>query len=572
MDNKMDIEMYIDYLNSLHNYNAQNENAYGEKNIDNLYFKEVMVKMGVCDYIKNNLMQEKPHFIILTGHAGDGKTSIMYQVLTDLKVKFDAAEKLNEIMLPNGKKCLCVKDFSELPEEADNQVDRIHVMRESVDMLKNGNYVFMVANTGPLINTFGELFNTEIDKEKAKIQLIDKMDNNTGEIANINDIPICVINMATIDNVYFATEFLEKIIQSKLWNSCKVCKKCSYCHIYRNWWLIVENRTKVFEFIHNHFIWLTEYGTRLTVRSMTEQLTYMITGGISCEEVSNNDTYKYLFSNLFFGYIGTKQNTRSLNIIAVKIANDCLYDHKRLRSDEMLLVGREYEKLFSDEVKKIIVEAESRNAFLSGWTEFLRRTYLFMNIVTNEEIILQDYEDVFSKQFKKYLALRDGSETPSKSDANLVADALSMIYIGVPSDDKEIPLTLSRESGITQNVQLITGTLPVRKLRIEQIETKDSKFDKTKIRYELKLKIGKEIVDTVLTLPMLDYFEELKNGAIATNIDPQLSHGVESLKSQISELLDDDDDENVIEIVILKNNGNSNIRLELTDDGKIREV
>ena len=433
-------------------------------------------------------------------------------------------------------------------------------------------YLWLQIQVLLLINTFGELFNTEIDKEKAKIQLIDKMDNNTGEIANINDIPICVINMATIDNVYFATEFLEKIIQSKLWNSCKVCKKCSYCHIYRNWWLIVENRTKVFEFIHNHFIWLTEYGTRLTVRSMTEQLTYMITGGISCEEVSNNDTYKYLFSNLFFGYIGTKQNTRSLNIIAVKIANDCLYDHKRLRSDEMLLVGREYEKLFSDEVKKIIVEAESRNAFLSGWTEFLRRTYLFMNIVTNEEIILQDYEDVFSKQFKKYLALRDGSETPSKSDANLVADALSMIYIGVPSDDKEIPLTLSRESGITQNVQLITGTLPVRKLRIEQIETKDSKFDKTKIRYELKLKIGKEIVDTVLTLPMLDYFEELKNGAIATNIDPQLSHGVESLKSQISELLDDDDDENVIEIVILKNNGNSNIRLELTDDGKIREV
>ena len=223
-------------------------------------------------------------------------------------------------------------------------------------------------------------------------------------------------------------------------------------------------------------------------------------------------------------------------------------------------------------MKKIIVEAESRNAFLSGWTEFLRRTYLFMNIVTNEEIILQDYEDIFSKQFKKYLGLRDGSETPSKSDANLVADALSMIYIGVPSDDKEIPLTLSRESGITQNVQLITGTLPVRKLRIEQIETKDSKFDKTKIRYELKLKIGKEIVDTILTLPMLDYFEELKNGAIATNIDPQLSHGVESLKSQISELLDDDDDENVIEIVILKNNGNNNIRLELTDDGKIREV
>ena len=41
---------------------------------------------------------------------------------------------------------------------------------------------------------------------------------------------------------------------------------------------------------------------------MTEQLAYMITGGMSCEEVTNNDAYKYLFSNLFFGYIGTKLN------------------------------------------------------------------------------------------------------------------------------------------------------------------------------------------------------------------------------------------------------------------------
>ena len=147
-----------------------------------------------------------------------------------------------------------------------------------------------------------------------------------------------------------------------------------------------------------------------------------------------------------------------------------------------------------------------------------------------------------------------------------------MIYVGTPSDGTEIPLTLSRESGITQNVQLITGTIPVRRLRIEQIKTIDSIFNKGKDRYELKLKIDRAVLDTVLTLPMLDYFEELKNGVIATNIDPQLSHGVESLKSQISEILKDYEDEDIVEIVVLKNSGNENIRLELTDDGKIREV
>lgn len=162
----MDNNLYIDYLNSLHNYNAQNENAYGERNIDNPYFKDVMVRVGLCDYIKENLTVKKPHILILTGHAGDGKTSIMYQVLTDMGAEFDVKEKLSEITLPNGAKCLCVKDFSEIPEEEQtNHIDRINVMKKSVDMVKNGNYVFMVANTGPLINTFGELFDTMIIKK-----------------------------------------------------------------------------------------------------------------------------------------------------------------------------------------------------------------------------------------------------------------------------------------------------------------------------------------------------------------------------------------------------------------------
>lgn len=143
--------------------------------------------------------------------------------------------------------------------------------------------------------------------------------------------------------------------------------------------------------------------------------------------------------------------------------------------------------------------------------------------------------------------------------------------MGTPSKGQEIPLTLSRESGITQNVQLITGTIPVRKLRVEQSKTKDSTFNKDrKDRYELKLKIDKKELDTVLSLPMLDYFEELKNGVIATNIDPQLSRGVERLKTQLSELLKDEEDEDIIEIVALKNSGNG-IRLEFTD-GKLREV
>lgn len=40
-------ERYISYLNSLHNYNAQNPNAYGEKNVGNEFFQETAVKVGL---------------------------------------------------------------------------------------------------------------------------------------------------------------------------------------------------------------------------------------------------------------------------------------------------------------------------------------------------------------------------------------------------------------------------------------------------------------------------------------------------------------------------------------------
>lgn len=557
---------YIMYLNSLHNYNAQNQNAYGEKNVTSTFFSDVMVKVGLCDFIYERLNGSQPHIIILTGHAGDGKTSIMYQVLKDLGLNFDENEKISDIDLPSGKICRCIKDFSELADE-----EKIDVLAEVMEFPQHDKFVFMVANTGPLINTFGELFDDELDKEKAKIKLIDAMDNNIGSINDIMGNKITVINVATVDNTYFAIEFLDKLLQDGLWSKCEQCGKREYCHILRNRNLMIKNKKQVFNFVNIHYIWLTEHGKRLTIRSMTEQLAYMLTGGANCDDIVHEEAYKYLFSNLFFGYVGTKENNKALSILAVKEAQKCMYDNKRLRSDELLLVNREYSALFGKELTEILKNAEIKNAYVTGWAEFLRRTYMFMNIVTDERIAENDYEDIFSKQFTRYLALRNGETTPQKLDANLICDALSMIYIGTTNNDQQIPLTLSRESGIAQNVQLITGTLSTRHIKVVQQETKDSMFNKNRERYLLKLEINKNVLECELSLPLLDYFEELKNGVISTNIDPQLSHGVESLKAELSKEMDDVDN-NYFEMIILRNNGNKPVCLEITDKNRIREV
>lgn len=551
---------FIMYLNSLHNYNAQNHNAYGEKNVENKFFKNVMVRVGLSNYILQSLKNKEPHLIILTGHAGDGKTSIMYQVLSDLNISFEPDKKICDYTLDNGKQCRCIKDFSEIADE-----EKVDVLKEAVSLPNKGKFVFMVANTGPLINTFGALFSNADESEKAKIQLIESMDSNSGNITEIMGYKLCVINVATVDNTYFAVEFLDKITQDELWNKCSNCVKKDYCHILRNRMLIKNNKKQVHEFLNMHYIWLTEHGKRLTIRSMTEQLAYMITGGFECEEVVHSEKYKHLFSNLFFGYVGTLCDTKATNIIAIKEARNCGYDSKRMRSDEVLLVNHGYEKVFGLDMVKIISDAEQKNAYLSGWSEFLRRAYFFMNIITDEKTVDVNYEDIFSKQFRRFLDLRNGKTTPSKSDANLICDALSMIYMGaINNDDPMIPLTLSRDSGIAQNVQLITGTLMKNSIKIRTKETRDSSFNNNKKRNILLLEVNKTKLENEITLPLLNYFEELKNGIISTNVDPQLSHGIESLKAELTRIVDDDNE--TFEMIILRNNGAKPVELEITDN------
>ena len=260
-------------------------------------------------------------------------------------------------------------------------------------------------------------------------------------------------------------------------------------------------------------------------------------------------------------------------MLAVREAKQCAYDKKRLRADEKLTIDCDYSGSFGSEMNSILIETQKNDGYVLGWIEYLRRAYIFTNIETDKAKQSRDCEDIFSKQFKRYLELREGKSTPSKSDTNLIIDALSMMYLGKVADSAtgEIPITLSRTSGLTQNVQLVTGSIPTRKITLVRKVTKDSKFDDSQKHYDLRLKVDKEELDSTISLPMLDYFEELRNGIISTNIDPQLSHGVESLKAQLANEYNDDDDD-TIEMIVLRNNDSIDYRLEITGDNKIRNV
>lgn len=554
------METYIGYLNTLHSYYAQNPNAYGEKNVKSPYYEKIMVKAPVCEFIKNQLKEQPPHLLVLTGHAGDGKTSLMYQVLKELDAELDMNRPFTTIYYEN-KEYYCIKDFSELSDEK-----KVKTLQKAVELPVQGKYVFMVSNTGPLIHTFGKLFSDAYEREKAKMLLINAMDKNDGKIVDIQDYKISIINVAAIDNTLFATDYLEKILDKSLWIGCSSCIKKDYCHIYQNQYLIQINKTQVFKFIKMYYIWMVEYGHRLTIRSITEQLSYTITGGINCNKVKQRDRHKMMFTNLFFGYIGTMKNQAAQNILAIKLAAASGFGQKRMRSDEELLIRKRYSKLFGKEVQKIIQEAESRGThYLPGWTEELRRMYLFLNIKTDNEQQRTDIEDVFSRQFPGYLDVRQGIVKPTREQKKLVVDALSMMYLGTTvNSSNQVSITMSKESGIIQNVQLVVGQLQINSIIV--VAEPDGAFNIKKCNVFLKIR-GKEM-HFHLTLPMLDFFEELRNGVIATNIDPQLSHGIDSLKAQIADLVQDEYDDD-IQLIVLNNENNQTLQLVI-EHGKLQ--
>ena len=533
---------FVQYLNGLHNYNAQNQNAYGERNVESPFYAKTMVPIEICDYILKSIEENIPHIILLTGHAGDGKTSIMFQVLDRLEIHASFSEPIQEVETSSGKKICCIKDFSELSD-----VNKSKILSEVLELPSKGKFVFMVANTGPLINTFGKIM-TDHDKNEVEMSLIEAMDSNDGIIRDLLGYKLMVINIATIENTGFVRKYLEKILAPELWKPCECCEKKEYCHVLLNRNLIESNNERVSEFIEDYYIWQSEYGTRLTIRSMTEHIAYMMTGGDDCGNVSPIMAHEKLFSNLFFGFEGIISNPLADNVLAVRFAKESGLYRRRLRTDEELLIRRNYQHLFGKSLNEIIDKVDIGTKLRKEFDNELRRMYLFMNISSDEQH-KKDLEDIFSKQFLPFIMVRNHGQKPTKSQKNLIIDALRMIYLGtVISNNHTIPITMGTEGGITQSVQLIAGELY--EGDIELAANRDSALNNGK--NNLVLKIKKKDVCT-LTLPMIDHFEELKNGVISTNMDPQLSYGIENLKSRLLELADVDEDK--FDFLVMDNKG-----------------
>ena len=152
---------FVEYLNSMNNASSSNINSLAESQVLNKYYHTIQVERNLGKYMANEIIEKKQECFILTGHAGDGKTSLLVQVLRELNL-LEEGKKLQEYdeIITDHFKLIYVKDMSELSKE-----DQIKYLKKTIEAPKQGKSSILITNTGPLITSFKSSFNNNTEIE-----------------------------------------------------------------------------------------------------------------------------------------------------------------------------------------------------------------------------------------------------------------------------------------------------------------------------------------------------------------------------------------------------------------------
>ncbi|ANU09611.1 hypothetical protein BBH88_04520 [Planococcus antarcticus DSM 14505] len=577
---------YIKYLQSMNNASSANDNAIAESQITNSYYDHIRIERELGTYLIDTI-KEKPSVILLTGHAGDGKTGLLHQILRTFNViRPQDNLKIKDICFIEelSSSLLYVKDMSEL-----SLLQQVAYLKEGFEVKAQGGSAIIISNTGPLIEAFKEYEKTrsnDADLDAIEMEILEMMDNNNGEAEFVGQHEVVLINLARIDNTGLVPMLFEKILQPDLWSPCQTCGAAGSCPIYNNYNTIQRNKESVTTFIEAFYRWLYETEKRLTIRQILAHLTYSVTGNLDCETLSTKrveeNLYNYHFANLFFGFIGTKSSSDALKIKAIREIQSLRIDEKDLPHNYNIFVRNDFSKL-KKEVRHLtekfwinemrFYNRNSSNLHSDEKPYLLRKAMRRMQVLFGEYSIEEQdmlLAKVFVPVFPKYLKM---TEEPLKKRElrileQMIIRALNIILVGNTEGLKAegvLYLPLKRNDGGAQNVQLLLGKVETNEISIVQ-EKVDSKFDKGISFYQIELNFSKIKGSFPLSLLLLDYFDNVARGSVSTKLNPSLTHGVDKMKAKIYKSYKFNDKNEEIKILVQTLQGPLLLNMELEED------
>ena len=549
---------FINYLNSTNNVGGNSTGSLAESQVKSTYYDFVKVDRKLGTYITNCVGSGDHKAFILTGHAGDGKTSILVQVLKALGYLQSGAGLSIEEEFDNF---LYVKDMSEIAAER-----QVEALKKALHAPRDGKTSLLISNTGPLLKTFEALVKEQIEatgenfteKDRLALQstLLTQLDTNNDEVITVAGYSFILVNIARVDNVPFAVKILKNILNPNLWSPCSSCTCVDRCPIKSNCDIVAAQFDRVAAFIENYYRYLYENDKRMTIRQMIGQISYALTGNLTCQEISSRHLrepfFNYNFANLFFGFIGLKAAKDATQIKGIEQVRNLELDRIALDVDYQLFVSQDY-SCFAPRISSELQSLSSKYRKHYQITDedqlldekkqekelqlrrAVRRFYLLFSLFENDGDINNVMNQVFGALYSNYRALISSKQSKHVLNQmrSTVFDALYIKNTGfLPNGKTELPLTLRREDDVFQNVMIVLGEVNRSDLSVIQIKV-NSKFEDVDNKHELYLRMDGK--DFRLTLPMINYFNNLIHGAIASNNNPALSHGIAQLDALLLE-------------------------------------
>ena len=301
---------FVSYLNSLSNASAGNENATAEAQLTNEHFNKIAVDNPLTDFVYDKIMRERCN-VILTGNAGDGKTTIAADIFERLSGE---RRPLNpqEFLAEQG--IVIIKDMSELDEEV-----RATVLKEASSSSEK--VYLIISNTGTFLKSFEGLKNNGVNFDQS--ELLDALEANSPQKV-FNDC-FLVLNIGRIDSIKTACAVFRRMLDLENWNICTDCAVNKDCPIFSNISLLRERFDIVQERVMLLYRRLFEYNVRLTMRQMTGHLAYAITAGQECQDIMSmsqtaleKELCGSLFFNRFFGDDGVNTLPEAMQLFPVR--------------------------------------------------------------------------------------------------------------------------------------------------------------------------------------------------------------------------------------------------------------
>lgn len=563
---------YISYLNSLHNASASNTNALAESQALHHYFAEIYQAFPIAEPLYDNLVGNEDCVVILTGHAGDGKSTIALDLLKRLR-GIPPQDTLNKPLsekevgsLPNGKSIHIVKDMSEL-----EKVKRLKWLEQGFS--EPGSWL-IVSNTGPMLTSLSDYTPDKVSVEDAVLSALDNVyDDGSFKSSTIHSFgdyqlekPLIIINVARLDNTALGSSLLQKMLTHSGWDECNTCSILDRCPLQKNRQALLESPNTI-----NRVRWiyqkLTDYEQRLTLRQMVGHLALSLTGNTSCEQAHSNTSSlssgsslgRILFSETFFGYCAGKKTGLIVGVKAaellqrMELGGSVSADFERQLTRE--LDQRSYSLPIT--LKELdlfwVSKAQKTQDGINLRHSLRRMAYIYGDSPKDkrQESNFGNFLDKFiqSPSLRKLDKWKAGgwdklNYSERKQDKRKILGVLLEIYSGfsaIQFNDRDyLYLTLSRKDrSISQTTQLVVAEIPYDDFSVE--------FDDKSNLPKLVFLPNKDLF-LLLKLPLLDFISEKSTGNLGTDLSPIHIAHLEWFRSSLLSVIESKNDK----VVFLK--------------------